>query len=126
VTDEPSERRFTPDEADAFLPELTDLLPKIRDARQTVFRAGEHIKSTATTNGGGTPGKEYWEAVGTLRRAIEHLAKEGIILRDAETGLVDFPSTRDGREVFLCWRLGEPRVGFWHGERGGFAGRRPL
>ena len=125
MTDEP-ERRFTPEEANALLPELTELLPTVREARQTIFRAGEHIKSTAPTNGGGVQGKEYWETISTLRRAIEHLAEEGIILRDAETGLVDFPSTRDGREVFLCWRLGEPGVAFWHGERGGFAGRRPL
>ena len=120
------ERRFTPEEANAMIGELTDLLPTIREARQTVLRAGEAIKDTASMNGGGAPGREYWEAVSTLRRAVEHLSEEGIILRDAESGLVDFPSVRDGRHVFLCWRLGEPTVGYWHGEQGGFAGRRPL
>lgn len=126
MSDQPPERRFTPDEANALIPELTELLPRIREVRQTVLRAGEHIKNTAAMNGGGAPGKEYWEAVSTLRRAVEHLADEGIILRDPETGLVDFPAMRDGRQVFLCWRLGESSVGFWHGEQGGFAGRRPL
>jgi hypothetical protein len=57
---------------------------------------------------------------------VESLNQQGIILRDPESGLVDFPATRDGRAIFLCWRLDEGEVGFWHGPEGGFAGRQPL
>jgi len=62
----------------------------------------------------------------TMRAGLDRLFGAGIILRDAETGLIDFPSERDGQEIFLCWRLGEERVGFWHGPESGFTGRRPL
>jgi hypothetical protein len=77
-------------------------------------------------DGGGADGAEYWEAIRTLRREIEGLAAEGIILRDAETGLVDFPSRREGRIVHLCWRTDEDRIGFWHEAGAGFSGRQPL
>ena len=94
-------------------------------------RGGYHelsvwIRRGAPQNGGGAHGKEYWEALSALRREVEALAGEGIILRDPESGLVDFPARREGRRVFLCWRVGEDSVGFWHGPETGFSGRRPL
>lgn len=54
------------------------------------------------------------------------LASLGITLKDRRIGLVDFPAEREGRVVWLCWRLGEPAVQYWHELDGGFAGRRPL
>jgi hypothetical protein len=57
---------------------------------------------------------------------VEAINGQGVILRDPETGLLDFPTRIDGRDVFLCWRLGEDRVSFWHGPETGFSGRRPL
>jgi hypothetical protein len=121
-----TERRFTPEEANALLPTLREALPRVKEARQVILDGGERIRRGASRNGGGQVGKEYMEALSTLRREVEALAAEGIVLRDPETGLVDFPSERDGREVFLCWRLGEGDVGFWHGPEGGFAGRKPV
>jgi hypothetical protein len=121
-----ADREFTAQEANALLPALTGSLATIREARQVVLSAGEQVRRSAPANGGGAPGKEYWEALATLRREVERVTEQGVILRDPESGLVDFPTRRDGREVFLCWRLGEERVGYWHGPEGGFAGRRPL
>jgi hypothetical protein len=121
-----TERRFTPEEANALLPTLREALPRVKEARQVILDGGERIRRSASRNGGGRVGKEYMEALSTLRREVEALAAEGIVLRDPETGLVDFPSERDGREVFLCWRLGEGDVAFWHGPEGGFAGRKPV
>ncbi len=54
------------------------------------------------------------------------LDERGIVLRDIPTGLLDFPALVSGRQAWLCWRLGEERVGFWHDTNEGFAGRRPL
>jgi hypothetical protein len=71
-------------------------------------------------------GNDWFVARERLRADLTTLADEGILLRDAETGLVDFPSEREGRPVFLCWRLGEDRVAWYHDERSGIAGRRPL
>jgi hypothetical protein len=120
------EREFTVEEANSLLPALSESLGLIREARQVVLRGGERIRRSAKADGGGRQGREYWEALATLRREVEGLTAQGIVLRDAETGLLDFPSRRDGREVFLCWRLGEDRVEFWHGPESGFSGRRPV
>ena len=62
-----------------------------------------------------------------LRAAVETLTGEGIVLRDLDAGLVDFPARLgDGRAYLLCWVLGEPAVEWWHWPDTGFAGRRPL
>ena len=120
------EKEFTVEEANALLPELTQDLRTIQEARQLVLAGAERIRRRAGRNGGGQPGRDYWDALGALRRGVESITGRGIVLRDAETGLVDFPTSRDGRQVFLCWRVGEDRVAFWHGPEGGFSGRRPL
>ncbi len=49
-----------------------------------------------------------------------------VVLRDLERGLVDFPSLRNGEEIYLCWEEGEPEVGFWHDSESGYGGRQPL
>jgi hypothetical protein len=60
-----------------------------------------------------------------IRALLEHLARLGIQLRDLQMGLVDFPSERDGRPIWLCWRLSDPELAFWHGTDEGYATRRP-
>jgi hypothetical protein len=119
-------REYTVEEANSLLPALSESLALIKEARQVVLRGGERIRRGAVADGGGRQGREYWDALATLRREVEGISKRGIVLRDAEAGLVDFPSRREGREVFLCWRLGEDRVGHWHGPESGFSGRKPL
>jgi hypothetical protein len=120
------ERLFTVEEANALLPELRRSLDAIRQARHQVLEGAEPFRGRAATNGGGEQRPEYWQAMSTLREELEGLIALGIVLRDAESGLVDFPARVDGREVFLCWRPDEDRVGYWHGPESGFAGRRPL
>ena len=119
-------REYTVEEANALLPSLRTSLEKIRHARQVVLYGGERIRQTAPLDGGGEQGREFWEALQTLRREVEGLNEQGIVLRDPESGLVDFPARRDGGDIFLCWRLGEDRVAYWHGPDSGFAGRKPL
>jgi hypothetical protein len=120
-------RRYTVEEADALLPELRERLVALRAARQVMLRGAELVKERVATDGGGTfGGREYWHAQQSVRAEIERLAEEDILLRDPEAGLVDFPGERDGRRVWLCWRLGEERVAHWHELDAGFAGRRPL
>jgi hypothetical protein len=118
---------YTVGEAEALLPWLGEVLPRIRAARQVVLAGAQRIRRTAHGNGAaGKPAQAYRDARAELRRDVEAVTERGIVLRDPETGLVDFPTTREGREVFLCWRLGEDRVAFWHGPEAGFSGRRPL
>lgn len=61
-----------------------------------------------------------------LREYIDELAEIGVLLKDVEIGLVDFPALRKGRLVYLCWRLGEDAVSHWHEQGDGFAGRQPI
>ena len=58
--------------------------------------------------------------------ALVELQAMDVVLRDLDRGLVDFPSIRDGQEVFLCWEEGEDEVAYWHDLEAGYGGRRPL
>jgi hypothetical protein len=120
------ERLFSIVEADAELEELRVRLPRLREARQRLIDTGERITSAVQIDGGGIEGSDWFRAQETLKRELLWLADRGILLRDPETGLVDFPAERDGERVFLCWRLGEERVGWYHSERSGFSSRKPL
>jgi hypothetical protein len=123
----PEDRVYSVDEANAVLDDLRERLARIREARQTLLRGAQLVKDRVATDGGGADGgRGYWEAQSVLRVEIERLAVEDIVLRDPETGLVDFPGEREGRRVWLCWRLGEDRVGHWHELDTGFIGRQPL
>lgn len=120
------ERLFSIVEADAELEELRVRLPRLREARQRLIDTGERITSAVQIDGGGIEGSDWFRAQETLKRELLWLADRGILLRDPDTGLVDFPAERDGERVFLCWRLGEERVGWYHSERSGFSSRKPL
>jgi hypothetical protein len=120
------ERLFSIADADAELEELRARLPSLREARQRLIDTGERITSAVQIDGGGIEGSDWFRAQETLKRELLWLADRGILLRDPDTGLVDFPAERDGERVFLCWRLGEERVGWYHSERSGFSSRKPL
>ena len=61
-----------------------------------------------------------------IERGLRPVQQRGILVKSVEQGLVDFPSLRDGREVYLCWQMGEQEIGFWHEVDAGFARRQPL
>jgi hypothetical protein len=120
------ERRFTPEQANAEIAELRGRLPRLRDARREVIRSSERITEAVAADGGGVAGSDWFEAQRTLKAEVIYLAERGILLRDPETGLVDFPGEVDDRPVFLCWRLGEDEVAWYHEEHAGFTSRKPL
>ncbi len=120
------ERSFTAEEANAELDELRRRLPRLREARQRLIETSERITSAVEIDGGGVEGSDWFRAQEALRSELLWLADRGILLRDPETGLIDFPAELDGRRVFLCWRLGEDHVAWYHDEQTGFSGRRPL
>ncbi len=121
-----AERIYSVEEARGLLPDLRERLTRIREARRVLLEASERMAAGTTGNGGGKWSSEFYSAVETLREEIEHLAADGIILRDGDSGLVDLPSLRDGRPIFLCWRSDEQRLGFWHEVDSGFSSRKPL
>jgi hypothetical protein len=120
------ERKYSPDEANAALLQVVPLLEQLRDAQQTLSKLHDEVLEAASGNGGGGPGREYLEASNQAAAAVKELEGMGIQVRDPETGLIDFPAERDGQTVFLCFRLGEDRVAWWHPPETGFAGRQPL
>jgi hypothetical protein len=120
------ERRFSPAEANAELPDLRERLPRLRDARQSMIAASRRISEAVATDGGGVAGSDWFGAQQTLKDDVTALAERGILLRDPDAGLVDFPGDVEGRRVFLCWRLGEEAVTWFHEVDSGYVGRQPL
>jgi hypothetical protein len=122
------ERHFTLEEATAVLPRLDALLAELREARDKLTDAEAHeaLSGAAPANGGGSSGRQVGEAFLRVRGMLAELETEGIVLRDIDRGLVDFPAILEGREVYLCWEQGEESIGFWHHLEAGFGGRQPL
>jgi len=122
------ERHYTLEEASALLPHVVELISKMRAARDRLGdrEAREALSEAGPTNGGGAPGRTVSEGFVDLRDAMVELRELEVVLRDLDRGLLDFPSIRDGREVYLCWQDGEDTIGYWHEPEAGFAGRRPL
>ena len=122
------ERHFSREEANALLPQLSALLTQLREAKDelTDTDAHEALAEAAPTNGGGEEGRQVGTAFLEVRRLLETVERAGIVLRDIDRGLIDFPALIDGREVYLCWELGEDEVGYWHDLEGGYGGREPL
>ena len=121
-----TQRTYTVEEANAAVPALRAQLERIRRSRQTMIAASRRITDAVAADGGGVAGGDWFEASRQLRADVEDLAANGILLRDPEGGLVDFPAEREGKIVFLCWRSDEDAVGWWHEQDSGFVGRRPL
>lgn len=116
-------RYWTVDEANAALPRVGAVVRRIRDAAAKAQQRVELVAKRAPTNGHVPPD----ESAEALHAAIRELAAEGIVVRDAQAGLVDFPAqSPSGRLYWLCWVFGEPAVAFWHWPEEGFAGRTPL
>ena len=126
---------FTRAEAEALLPRVTPVLREIQRLRQEQRAHGEALaadRAKVLGNGHLPPDqlREHQRESIAAERQIARLAlaldELSVILKDPDTGLVDFLALRDGRPVYLCWRLGEPRIAWWHEIEAGFAGRLPL
>ena len=121
-------RHYSVEQANAALPWVSERLGRIRDALAELVtpestRALEELDADL---GGGYPGRPAAAATLALLTAVSELQAVDVVLRDPQSGLIDFPSIRDGDEVYLCWRPGEDSVEWWHDPDAGFAGRQPL
>jgi hypothetical protein len=127
---------FTPDEANALLAEVRPLAERLVRHRRVLSRAQAartRIVSRIAGNGAGIDAGELAELderIGKeltgIARCVNAIHELGAVVKDPDEGLVDFPSRVDGREVYLCWKLGEDAIEYWHGIDEGFAGRKPL
>ena len=122
-------RLFTVEEANALLPKLRELLEDVALHRDSLREKAPHLEpilKSAGSNGGGRIGSEYGVAAYNLYLAIERIRELGVLLKDLDMGLLDFPHEREGRVVFLCWHPPEERIEYWHEIEAGYQGRRPL
>jgi hypothetical protein len=101
-------RSYTPDEARALVPQVRSTLLQLAVERR---RADPEDGSEGET---------------VVQALLAHLESLGVVVRDLDAGLVDFPTVRDGEPAWLCWRLADADLAHWHTTREGYASRRPL
>jgi hypothetical protein len=129
-------RYYTPAQANAALPLVRAIVQDIVDLARDLHERQERTEPGRLGNRGRlspaheeelAPGRAEMERGQERMRELEReLADLGIELKDYISGLIDFRSRMDGRDVYLCWKLGEPVVGYWHELDAGFAGRQRL
>jgi hypothetical protein len=124
-----SARYFTIEEANELLPEISALMESLQARRASVIESKPEMTELLAKNQSDVGGP----IAAAMTRdfiAIESLANRirshGCVIKDLNSGLVDFLSEREGREVYLCWRFGEPQVAFYHELHTGYRGRRPV
>jgi hypothetical protein len=123
------ERIFTLDEATRLLPQLEELLTEIKRFRKFLVSIEAEIKKAsghAAQSGGSPFGPSYLKTLEQIIKSIEQINDMGVLVKDLDKGLCDFAHMMDGRMVYLCWKLGESEIGWWHETTAGFAGRQPL
>jgi hypothetical protein len=124
-----SKKLFTLDEANAFVPQLLDLVPKIQKlsvSLNTNFPDIKNARDKANWNGGSDQGVDYLNTVLKYNDMMHKIQEVGCEVKGIREGLIDFPSLREGREVYLCWRMPEKEILFWHDLNAGFSGRKPI
>ncbi len=126
---EPTDRTFSVAEANGLIPLLEQELSRARRARRGIRVFQEDIRraSLLAESGGGSPwGALYLQALDQMKRALDTLQETGVLIKDLDAGLCDFPHYHEGRIVHLCWRLGESEVRWWHETTVGFQGRQSV
>jgi hypothetical protein len=142
-------RFYSLDDANALVPEVAVVVGRLRDQRDELVGLRDAYRDREGTVVGdliaGSPDQpgapedpetddpelrrlrlRMRGIVDQMQADVAWLDERSIVLRDISTGLLDFPALASGRQVWLCWRLGEDSIGHWHGHDEGFAGRQPL
>jgi hypothetical protein len=119
-------QKYSVETANALLPHLAPALVELRDNFEKAAHIRARIARAAAGNGWSPNRDEEQKAMARVAELLDRLREWSIELRDVSSGLVDFPAEINNQDAYLCWRLGEPEVAYWHSPDDGFAGRRPL
>jgi hypothetical protein len=122
-------RYFTVEEANALLPELEPLVGRLLELRarvSTESRAIEGVLADLRSDVGGPEASQMVSDFAEIDELVGRIQSYGCVIKSLEAGLLDFLCERDGRDVFLCWRFGEPSIRYFHELHTGFPGRRAL
>ena len=133
----PKMKTFTLDQAQALLPVLKTLLKRAMDGKQlieTIEKEFQDIRNRILLSGGmslDVPALsrrrgERDKIIQDTKDALAEIHSIGVQVKDLDMGLLDFPCIVDEEIVLLCWKVGEEKIGFWHGQEEGFAGRKPI
>jgi hypothetical protein len=123
---------YTVDEARALLPQVRATLLQLAIERRRADASHDELHRRMRNDGNGDPrGRAQLEATteglrARVRDLLDHLESLGVVVRDLDAGLVDIPTVREGEPAWLCWRLADPELAYWHTTREGFSTRRPL
>jgi len=122
-------RYFTIDEANAILPEIKPLMAQLLELRAKTVRLsqqlGDLLERPHVDFGGPIP-TELAQDFEVMENLLHLIRSYGCVVKNLEAGLIDFLAKIDGRDVYLCWRYGEPRITYYHELHTGFPGRRPI
>src|SRR4051812_6318757 len=120
---------FTLEEANAAVDVIKPLMEEIQRIRQDILEKQPEawpVIEKAAGNGGGQAASLLARSFERLDKLVHQIQDTGAVLKDLNTGLMDFPAWRENHEVYLCWKYGEQRIEYWHEIDSGFAGRQPL
>lgn len=127
--DESREQLFTLSEANRLIPQLHSRLVSIRQAKALLLRTRDDIRrasANADSGGGSSFGCLYITGLQQISANLQAIQETGVLVKDIDLGLCDFPYLRDGRVVYLCWKLGEKEIRWWHEVTTGYKDRCPL
>jgi hypothetical protein len=126
-------RYFGIDEANDRLLSLRPMLEQLRADRDRIAELQRELRRGRETNGSAEHAEQLAEIedeerliVHRMQESVGQIDEWGVTLRDISTGLIDFPALANGRPIWLCWRLGEDDVAWWHEISSGFDSRQPL
>ncbi len=121
-------RHFTLEEAREKLQSVRPQCEKLRQLKSRLDELNYNLYKHEYFGGLGPNGSKFHPVeLEQLVQIMRNFEKEGIVVKSLQEGLIDFPSLRpNGEEVYLCWKLGESDIAFWHSMDGGFSGRRPM
>ena len=123
------QRYFPLEQAQAALDIIRPLVAEIMEIRQSILDREPEVwpvVAKAAGNGGSKVASQLAQEFGRLDQAIRAILATGVLLKDINIGLVDFPALQEGRKIYLCWKYGEETISFWHEIDAGFSGRQPF
>ena len=120
---------FTVEEANALVPDLLEVVPRLQALHTKLTSDFPDVRKAweqSRFSGGSREGADYLNIALIANRLTKFLEDRGCVIKGIENGLIDFPSLREGREVYLCWKNPEKEIRFWHDLDTGFTGRQPI
>jgi hypothetical protein len=129
MADAPESRYFEVEQAQLMLEIIRPLMRELLEVRQAILVKEPQVwpvLQKAAGNGGSKEAGRVEREFERLDRLVREIRATGVVLKDVNSGLVDFLARRDGRDVYLCWQYGEPRLMYWHEVEAGYSGRQPL